>query len=142
MRKVIQQFFTTLLQPINPAFTSVLGMLGVVWGCWVASPWWNVFESASAFQSTRLPEWFFGSLAILVGVAVIYGSLRPSFYSLAIGSGLASAFWFWVSLSLLIGDWSNTGWVTYFFVSVYGTLIYLNVRVNHANGHDWSGTDG
>lgn len=126
-----------LLQPINPAFNSILGFFSISWGVWVAAPWWDVFTTAEAFRRTLVPESFWGSLAIAVGILILWSSFEPKYRRLIVSLGLAAAFWGWASLTLLFGDWRNTAWITYGWVAVSSIAVYLNVRVNHANGHEW-----
>lgn len=128
-----------MLQPINASTTVILGVFTILWGGWLLAPW-SVFGTAPLFEGLRDlgPEWAWGIFAVIAGVAVVYGALRPSYGSLMRGTGAAGAFWLCIGLNLFIADWQNTGGLTYLFIATYSWFAYLNVKVNHETGHDWS----
>ena len=109
-----------------------MGAYTVLWGLWVAAPWWNAFGSAKAFHimSQIAPEWVWGSVAIIVGLIMIRGVLQSRWGSLTIGALCGFFQWITVSGFFFWGDWQNTGGVTYLMIAVYCAFIWLNLRVN------------
>lgn len=128
-----------LLRPINSATSVLLGVFTIMWGLWLLGPW-SVFNSANLFTTLAFigSEWIWGAVAIFVGVALVYGAIKPSFKSLICSSAFSSLFWLFISIVLFAADWQNTGGLTYGFIATYSAFIYLNVKVNHDLGHDWS----
>jgi hypothetical protein len=47
-----------------------LGIISLVWGLWVLSPWWNAFDGQVAFAVMQqiAPEWVWGCVMTIVGV--------------------------------------------------------------------------
>lgn len=127
-----------MLKPINASTTVILGVYTALWGGWLLGTW-SVFGTAPIFDtlSDIGPEWAWGITAVLVGIAVLVGALRPSYGSLMRGTGVCGAFWLFIGINTLVGDWQNTAGLTYLFVATYSWFAYLNVKVNHDHGHDW-----
>lgn len=121
-----------LLLPINPAAVVLLGFYTVVWGLWVANPFWSVFGTAPlySFLASLAPEVFWGGLAILCGAITSYGAVKRKYRPLVIGS--AVAFWHWLMIGVMYfaGDPLNTGGVTAIMLAVYAAFVYLNIRTN------------
>lgn len=126
-----------LLKPVNTAAIILLGMYTVLWGLWIANPWWSVFNSAPLFHQMRdvAPEWAWGLFAIFCGLVTAYGAWRPSYRALTIGSGTAFGHWLAISIFYFVGDWHNTGGITSLTFSIYAAFIYLNIRVNYRKGN-------
>jgi hypothetical protein len=122
-----------LLLPINPAAVVILGMYTVLWGLWVASPFWDVFARAplySALASTTVPEFAWGILAIVCGLITIYGSYKRRYGPLTRGAGVSWAHWSMIAIFYFMGDPLNTGGITALTFAFYSAYIYLNIRVN------------
>ena len=127
----LKRLLRSILQPINPAAILILGVFTTLWGLWVASPFWEVFTSANAFQYFLIfPEPVWGGVAILAGLAIINGVVRGSFHSLTTGALVGFAHWLIISVFLFAGDWHNTGGLTYLMIAVYSAFVWLNLRVN------------
>ena len=126
------RFIRDVLQPINTAAISIMGVYTVLWGFWVANPWWFVFQSAAAYQSMEhiAPEFVWGLVAVIVGTFMIRGVVSRSYKALVIGA--LSGFFYWITVSgfFFWGDWHNTGGVTYLMIAAYCGFIWLNLRVN------------
>jgi len=133
------RFAHALLKPINASTTILLAVFTMLWGAWLLGTW-SVFGAAHTFDGMReiAPEWAWGITAVVVGVAVLYGALRPSYGSLMRGTAASGAFWLCIGLTLFLSDWRNTGGLTYTFIATYSWFAYLNIKVNHDAGHDWS----
>jgi hypothetical protein len=121
-----------LLLPINPAAVIVLGIYTVVWGFWVANPFWSVFSSAELFGvlARLAPEYFWGCLAIVCGSITIYGAVKRSYKPLVRGAATSGWHWFMISIFYFMGDPLNTGGITALTFAVYAAFVYLNIRVN------------
>ena len=121
-----------LLKPINTSAVILLGVYTTVWGLWVANPFWTVFSQAPLYSTMAsiMPEWAWGSIAILCGLVIVYGVLKPSYKTLTRGALVGT--WHWATIAVLyfIGDALNTGGITSLTFAVYAAFVYLNIRVN------------
>lgn len=126
------QLVRALLLPINPAAVILLGIYTVVWGVWVANPFWSVFSQAELYGvlATVAPEVFWGCLAILCGTVTVYGAVKRSYRALINGSSVAGWHWFMITVFYFMGDPLNTGGITALIFAVYAIFIYLNLKVN------------
>lgn len=123
-----------LLKPVNQAAIVILGAYTVLWGIWVALPFWNVFDSAPLFipLSHAFPaEWMCGVLAIVCGLSMIYGAYKRTYAPLIIGSFIGTLFWFVIMLFYFVGDWHNTGGISALTFCLYAAYVHLNIKVNH-----------
>lgn len=121
-----------LLKPINPAAVVILGVYTVVWGIWLAVPFWSVFDTAPLYSALAqlAPELFWGSLAICCGLVTTYGAVKRRHRALIAGSIVAGWHWAIIGIFYFIGDWMNTGGITAITFAVYALFIWLNLRVN------------
>lgn len=128
----IEKVQEALYRPINTAAISILGLFSILWGLWVANPWWTVFDRAGVFgfMTVLMPEWLWGSLAILTGAVMMFGVVRNSYKSLRRGSLAGFYFWLFGSINFFLGDWQNTGGVTLLMIAIYCGYIALNLWVN------------
>jgi hypothetical protein len=128
---MLDRLVRDILRPINPAAILILGVFTTLWGFWVASPFWAVFTSAQAYQYfAYLPETVWGGVAVLAGLAIIYGVVKRAFESLVTGALVGFIHWLVISIFFFAGDWHNTGGITYLMIAVYSAFIWLNLRVN------------
>ena len=123
----------TILKPINPSIIVILGLYTVLWGFWLANPFWDVFERAELYQSMErlFHEWVWGVVAIISGLVTIRGATKPSYTNLIIGSCVSFGHWFVISMFYFLGDWQNTGGITSATFAAYSAIIYLNIKINH-----------
>lgn len=126
-----------LLLPINPAAVVLLGIYTVLWGFWVANPFWTVFTQAPLYNvlaATSIgiipPEVLWGCIAMCCGCVTIYGAVKRSYKPLVRGASLAGWHWLMIAVFYFLGDPLNTGGITALIFAVYGAFIYLNIRVN------------
>ena len=121
-----------LLLPINPALVVLLGIYTVVWGLWIANPFWHTFSSAPLYSQMAViaPEWAWGLFAIFCGSVTAYGAVKRQFRSLTRGSATAFIHWILVCILYFMGDFTNTGGITALIIAVYAAVVYLNIRVN------------
>lgn len=140
-RRIIDTAALVILRPINPAWMLVIGFFCVSWGLFVMAPWWSVTTSADIYAviGRSLDEGLWGGIAVVAGALMMYGAVRPSYTSLWIGTAFAGSWWTYLSVTLWVSDPTNTGGLTYGFIAVFCALLYLNIRVNHELGHDWTG---
>lgn len=137
-REAPRKLAQALLLPVNPAAVVLLGIYTFVWGLWLANPFWTVFTQAPLYDVlARVPpdvipaEYFWGSIAIVVGCIIIYGAAKRYYRPLIIGASVA--FWHWLMIATFYfwGDWQNTGGITSLVFCVYAAFIYCNVRINY-----------
>lgn len=121
-----------LLLPINPAAVVLLGIYTVLWGLWVANPFWTVFTQAELYGvlATVAPEVFWGCLAIGCGLVTIYGAVKRRYGPLVRGASFSGWHWLMISIFYFMGDPLNTGGITALIFAVYAAFVYLNIRVN------------
>ena len=121
-----------MLKPVNPALVILLGVFTVVWGIWVGNPFWDVFTRAALYSVMNfMPEWTWGLIAVVSGIAICYGAIRRSTKSLIWGARIGGAFWLAVTLMYFLGDWMSTGGITALVLAIYCGVLYLNFRVNN-----------
>ena len=124
-----------VLLPINPAAVVLLGIYTVLWGIWVANPFWNVFGQAQLYGvlAQVAPEVFWGCLAIICGTVTIYGAVKRRYGPLVRGASFSGWHWLMISIFYFLGDPLNTGGITALIFAVYAAFVYLNIRVNFKN---------
>lgn len=120
-----------MLKPVNPTAIILLGVFTIVWGLWLASPFWTVFTSAPLYSFMNfVSEAVWGVIAIACGLIITHGALTRTVASLILGSRTGGIFWFVVSIMFFLGDWHNTGGITALLLAVYAFFIHLNLKVN------------
>lgn len=122
-----------LLKPINPTVVIVLGLYTVVWGLWIFSPFWNVFDAAplySAMASIFPSEYVWGGIAIVAGNFIMRGAIHPSRRNLQFGAFTGALHWFVIALLYFAGDWTSTGGITSLTFAAYAALVWVNIKVN------------
>ena len=126
-----------LLAPLNTGAIIILGVYTLVWGLWIANPWWTVFSQAPLYSAMHslAPETFWGVVAMAAGSTMIYGVLKPSYKTLTRGAYVAGFHWLIVSILYFMGDWMNTGGITSFMLAIYALFVYLNVKINFVTHH-------
>jgi hypothetical protein len=137
MMEWVRGFPDALLHPINPSVVILLGAYTILWGFWVANPFWAVFPLSPLYDALAAtsffitPELWWGGLAIITGTVTSYGALRRKYKPLTRGAMVQFLFWVTICIFYLIGDWHSTGGITAGLLWVYSAYIYLNIRVNH-----------
>lgn len=126
-----------LLLPINPAAVIILGIYTVVWGLWVANPFSDAFDNAVVYHSlaSHFPEYFWGLVAVAVGLVTVYGAVKRKYRPLVRGAAVACLFWLIIAIFYFIADWTDVGGITALIFAVYSGFIYLNIRVNFKDDH-------
>jgi hypothetical protein len=121
-----------MMKPLNTSAISIMGAFTFIWGVWVAVPFWSVFDTAQifSFMTILLPEWVWGAVAMVVGLVMIYGVVKPSFITLKNGALAGFYFWLFSSMNFFLGDWQNTGGITLFMIAIYCGYVALNIWVN------------
>lgn len=121
-----------LSKPINTAAIVIMGIYTILWGLWLLSPFWRVFEESKQFDwlAQVMPEWAWGTVAISVGAVMTYGVMRNSFRSLSIGSLIGAVYWGLIAVGYYIGDWRDTAGLTKTMIALYCSFIFLNIRMN------------
>lgn len=122
----------SLLKPINPSIIIILGVYTILWGVWIINPLWTVFSHAALYSAMDAiaPEWWWGSVAIISGLVITRGALKPSYHNLHLGSFVACLHWLAIAILYFAGDWMNTGGITSLTFAFYSGIVWLNVKVN------------
>jgi hypothetical protein len=118
--------------PINTSAVVILGSYTTLWGFWMANPFWTVFTRAPLYRwmDAIMPEWAWGTLALAVGLAMVYGVIRHSYRSLITGALVGYFHWLLISIMYFAGDWRNTGGITALVISVYCGFVFSNIKRN------------
>lgn len=77
-----------------------------------------------------MPEWFWGTMACIVGVLMVLGVATRSFRRLILGARVGFYHWFIIGIMYFGGDWQNTGGVISMMLAAYCAFIWLNLKVN------------
>lgn len=121
-----------MFRPINKSASVILGITSLVWGFWVANPFWRVFDSAQVYYvlNALAPEWMWGLIPMLIGIGMIVGIAKSRFTTLLASVRIGFYFWFFTSLCFFIGDWQNTAGIIYSMVTLYCGYVALNLSIN------------
>lgn len=133
----VEKFAEALLLPLNPALVVLLGIYTMLWGFWVANPWWTVFDKAPLYSALAAaapfaipPELFWGTIAMVCGSVTVYGAVKRHYKPLIRGAVVIGWHWFMIAIFYFLGDPANTGGITALLMSVYGAFVWVNLRVN------------
>jgi hypothetical protein len=129
---MLDKFKQSMFKPINTSAISIMAVFTILWGIWVGNPFWTVFDQAPifSFMTAIFPEWAWGAVAIVVGLTMMYGVIKPSYMTLKNGALTGFYFWLFGSINFFLGDWQNTGGLTLFMIAVYCGYVALNIWVN------------
>ena len=132
-RKAWKNFVDAMSKPMNKVAATILAVYTFLWGLWIASPFWTVFDGATVFSwfDSVGSEYFWGGFAIFSGSVMLYGIARSSRNSLTIGAFAGFIHWLLIALGCFTGDWHNTNGITSLAMAVYCATIYLNLRFVH-----------
>ncbi|AXH49171.1 hypothetical protein HWB76_gp232 [Streptomyces phage Blueeyedbeauty] len=133
LRRVWNGLALALSRPINKVAAVTLSVYTFLWGCWIANPFWKVFDGAGvyAWLDSVGNEYFWGGLAMSVGAIMTYGVIRSSRNSLTIGAFVGFIHWLLIAMGYFAGDWQNTGALSAVTMAIFCAAIYLNLRFLH-----------
>lgn len=133
MHHRVERLASGMLAPMNPYVSSVLGLFTLLWGLFVLNPLHAAFERAAIYSKAieLAPEWAWGTWAAVCGICVLCSIFFGRAKMLARSLGFATWHWFTIAGMCWWGDWQNTAGLTYTFISIYGMLAFLNIRVNY-----------
>lgn len=130
-KNTVERWGESMMRPINTNIISLLGFSTILWGIWIANPFWTVFDKSSAFDHMHfMGESAWGIIAIACGLLTLRGAFKPSYQNLHIGSFAAAIQWLAVSAGWLTGDWQNPAWIFSLTFCVYASVVSLNIFVN------------
>lgn len=137
MSGIVARLAEGLAKPINPFASIILAVMTLMWGLWVLNPYWVVFNSAPLFDMMEglAPEEVWGATGVLAGGLLAYCNIKRNLRLLSIGLWVVSWFWGMVALMMWLGDWTNTGALTYSYICLWSNYAYLNVKMNSLNRH-------
>jgi hypothetical protein len=128
----LEKLALSLMKPINPSIIIILGLYTMIWGFWIFNPWWSVFSQAQLYSSMAVigGEWLWGSIAIVAGMVITRGAVKPSYFNLHVGAFVAFLHWFTIAVLYFMGDWTNTGGITALTFAIYAGIVWINIKVN------------
>lgn len=129
---IIEGIKEAMFRPINKAASGILGVLSLLWGFWVANPFWSVFNSAEVYEILNwlAAEWVWGIIPMFIGFAMLFGMKRDKFNFLLYGNQAGFYYWLFASICFFIGDWHNTAGVVYLIIAIYSGYVALNLSIN------------
>lgn len=131
MKNHLERWADSMLRPINTNIISLLGFSTILWGVWIANPFWSVFNKSAVFDPMHFfPEWSWGVLAVIIGVLTLRGAFKPSYSNLHTGSFAAAVHWLIITMAWVIGDWQNPAFILSFTFCIYAAFVCLNINVN------------
>lgn len=139
MGKRLDRIAAGLIRPINPFSTIIGGVFTCAWGLWLIMPFTQVFDSARLFDgmSALGAESAWGSVALLAGMSIIIAVNQGYYRLLQSTLGSCAIYWFIVTALMFLGDWNNTGGITYLFTAIWFGYFYLNIKINYVkHGED------
>ncbi|AXH68741.1 hypothetical protein SEA_COMRADE_26 [Streptomyces phage Comrade] len=138
LRRAWDTLALALSRPVNKVAAATLSVYTFLWGLWLASPFWEVFNAAHVYSwlESVMPETVWGILAMAVGAAMTYGLVRGSENSLTIGAFVGFLHWLIIGLGYFAGDWRNTGGIASLAMAIFCAAIYLNMRFLHFAHND------
>lgn len=109
----------------------LLGILGILWGLWVANPLMDTLalESYAGFISV-VPEWVWGIGMLVLGIFTLTAAVcKHRYYFRAITLLLNVLIWSFISFQFLMGAPANTGFVVYLVVALDSVWAYLRLTI-------------
>lgn len=129
--RLIDGIKDSMFRPINKSASAILGVFSIVWGFWLANPFWSVFSSEEVFEIMRiLPETAWGTLAMALGVAILMGMKGSRFSLLKWAVRAGFYFWLFVAIASLVGDWASPVGPTMLMITSYMGYVALNLSIN------------
>lgn len=121
-----------LLRRISPAVIGILAIYTIVWGLWVASPFWSVFPAAPLYGALAAlgTEMVWGCIAIAFGLLSLRGATKPSLPNLRFSSFIGFFHWLIIAIFYFIGDWTSTGGISSLAFAAFAALVWLNTKLN------------
>ena len=108
-----------------------MGVYLLLWGGWLASPWWSTYASTPSWRVVALlvPAWVMGSFPIASAFLLIlahhkrWHKLRHTVLLFLVGY-----FQFSALLFLIANPWA-VGWITYTMVAaLFAFLLFSNLK--------------
>lgn len=116
-----------MLQPVNTAVISIMGVFNLLLGFWLILP----FKSLGKYDQSI--EFSIGVLLFMIGSIIVYGALRERISTL--GTGAIAGFIFWIVATGLavVTRFTATDWIFTLMIAVYHGFVGLNILVNNRN---------
>ena len=130
--KMIEGIKASMFRPINKSASIILGLTSIVWGFWVANPFWEVFDQAQVYHVMNwlADEWAWGLVPMVIGSAMVFAMIADKFDTLLIAVRAGFYFWVFTASCFFIGDWQNTAGIIYSMVALYCGYVALNLSIN------------
>jgi hypothetical protein len=123
----INRFARVFWQPISRFNILLSGIYSFMWGLWVATPTWDVFNRSPIYESLNWAgsELIWGGVQMLVGIALVFAAFdNIHWMKWATFAGFVS--WMLVSLGFAFSDWHNPGMWVAGFISATNAYMFLN----------------
>jgi uncharacterized YccA/Bax inhibitor family protein len=122
----------SILEPINPSLIIVLGFYTILWGLWLANPFWSVFPYSGVFavMGRFATEAVWGIIAVFAGILIARGAIKPNYDNLVVGALVGFFHWLIIAMFYFAGNWHSTAGLTALVFATYSALIWVNVKVN------------
>lgn len=135
------------MAPISQATILILGAYTALWGLWLVNPFWTVFSQAGLYSQMAaiMPEWCWGSIAIVAGIGMVLGALKGSadtkhplirYRTMTFSAMTGCLHWLVIGILYMAGDIFSTGGITSLTFAIYAAYIYVNIRITQGYGRD------
>lgn len=111
---------------------SALGL--ILWGTWVASPFWDSFGTVDAYSILVqiAPGRAFGMGAILLGFLQVIGAHYLLMSLRKVAAMITLFFWILLSLAIFAGNFHSTGAVGYLIFAVMNIAIFYELSLRRS----------
>jgi hypothetical protein len=104
-----------------------LATFAIVWGIWVACPWFDVFTNPVYDSYRKRPEWLWGGYALAAGLLQLVGLARHYPLTSFAGAVCLNAFYLFGALSFYVADW-RTPWFPLFVMFLLWHLLIADTQ--------------
>lgn len=126
-----RKFTRLFLAPIQPFIGILIGFYTFMWGLWVLSPFWTVFDKGPQYEVlmslAREPVW--GFIATILGVIIMKACWNKNVEVIKYTALVGFYFWGLVCTSYLYSNWQALAWIPAAMFSIIEGYAYLNLTI-------------
>lgn len=108
------------------------GLTLFLWGVWIASPYWDTFNSTPTFRAMAglpLPENVQGFLIMCVGLSVLWGIVSGNRKLRKVSIFWSVLIWAFISAMFIDANYQSTATITYPMLALSGAWAYWRITV-------------
>lgn len=132
MSETGKDFWESMLQPINPNLSILIGLLNVLYGLWLFIP----DEDLAIYQYLDffIPGQVWGVILVGLGASMMYINRKYSPRAQVKPMYLNAIIWSIITGFTALGDVTNNIWILMLFVCIYSIFVASNFWVNWEYG--------